>query len=177
MRDAIIKLLENKDFVEKIIAMEDAQEVKKSFKENGVEISDSELDELGAIISEIVEILNKMPEDELNSVSGGAELRSSNIWGADLIRKAVGYKPTQFNDEIIKSRVDVGTVSWGKEIEGVQLKSKGKYTNSDFKNFIGRNANEIALGTIVAVGTTALCGGAYGSKYLVRWYKKNYCKR
>lgn len=172
MRNEIVKLLENEDFVKKIIIMEDAEEVKKSFKESGVEVSDSELDEVGSVMNEIVEILNKMPEEELKSVSGGnKEMRSNNVWGANFIREAVGYKPEQYGDQIIKSNVGVGRFSYGKEIEGVQLLSRKQTTGSGFKDFVGENANEIALGTMVAASTMAIVGGVYGAKKLVSWYK------
>ena len=174
MRDVIIKLLENKDFVEKIITVENTEEVRKLFKENGIEIDDSELDELGSVMSEIIEILDKMPEDELNSVSGGAELRSINILGADLIRKAVGYEPAQYDDNI--TEYTKGYIN-KEHFKVIKLLSEEQPTDSSFKNFVGKNANEIALGTIVAAGTAAIIGGAYGAKRLVSWYKKNHRKR
>lgn len=182
MRNEIVKLLENEDFVKKIIIMEDAEEVKKSFKENGVEVSDSELDEVGSVMNEIVEILNKMPEEELKSVSGGnnnemknnKEMRNNNVWGVNFIRKTVGYKPEQYSNQIIKSNVGVGRFSCGKEIEGIQLLSREQTTGSEFKDFVGKNANEIALGSMVAASTAMLIGGAYGVKELVIWYKNRH---
>lgn len=177
IRSEIIKLLEDKDFVQKIVTMEDVEEVKKSFKNKGVEISDNELNELGAIMNEIIEILNKMPEEELNSVSGGAELRSSNIWGANLIRKAVGYKPAQYSDKDITQTSGGGLFGGTKTTSSTrELLAPEKITGSKFKDFVGQNANEIALGTMAAVGTAAIVGGAFGAKKLLNWYKTKYSK-
>ena len=189
MRDEVVKLLENEDFVKKIIITEDVKEVKKLFKENGVEVSDSELDEMGSIISDIIEILNKIPEEELKSVSGGeTEMRSGNIWGANLIRRIAGYEPARYSDDVMSIKVedDENKNSWFKsfpffgsknevkEIGIVHQTSKGKDADSNLKNFIGKNANEIALGSMVAASTAMFIGSVYGVQRLVIWYKNRH---
>ncbi len=75
------KLMENKEFVEKITQMESKEEVKKAFESEGVTITDEQLDLLGKMFNEIAEKLSTLNEDELQAIAGaGPEDKSS---GAD----------------------------------------------------------------------------------------------
>ena len=62
------KLLENKDFFEKISEMKNAEDVMKTFKEKGVELSIEDIKELERMNHKAIEEMN---EEGLENVSGG----------------------------------------------------------------------------------------------------------
>ncbi len=66
--ERINELLADKDFFKKITSMKTPEEVVGAFKEEGIEISTEEVQEIGAMINEVV---GKLNEDYLENVSGG----------------------------------------------------------------------------------------------------------
>ncbi|MDR1627462.1 MAG: hypothetical protein LBR79_01650 [Oscillospiraceae bacterium] len=87
MNDKIKEKLKNKDFLKKIIGLETKEEVKKAFSEEGLEISEKEVEEIGEYINACMDKLSKMPEDDLEKISGGAG--KSIIWNT--IDSAAGF--------------------------------------------------------------------------------------
>lgn len=176
MKNEIVKLLEDRDFVQKLMTREDVEDVKKLFKDKGVEVSDSDINELGEVMNEIVETLGKMSEEELRAICGGREqnqpgtplIEHHDVPGAAWIRSLVGYKPEKLGDVKI-------TGVFSKEFSRKVVESF-QSTGSAVKDFIGVYANEIAASTITLTAATALLGGAYGIKKGIRWYRRNYSR-
>ncbi len=71
MDKKIIEKLNNKEFARKIINMSTKEEVKKAFADEGIEISEDEINNLGEMIVNMISKISEMPEDELEKVSGG----------------------------------------------------------------------------------------------------------
>ena len=74
LENTINKLLENKDFVEKILVMKTPQEIQKAFSDNGVEISVKELEEIAKNIYKLINNPNRKEsviDSELENISGG----------------------------------------------------------------------------------------------------------
>ncbi len=71
MDKKIIEKLNNKEFVRKIINFETKEEVKKAFADEGVEVTEKDIDDLGEMIVNMVSKISEMPEEELDKVSGG----------------------------------------------------------------------------------------------------------
>jgi hypothetical protein len=71
MNDKIKEKLKDKDFLKKIIGLETKEEAEKAFSEEGLEISEKEVEEIGEYINACVDKLSKMPEDDLEEISGG----------------------------------------------------------------------------------------------------------
>lgn len=173
MKNEIVKLLEDRDFVQKLMTREDVEDVKKLFKDKGVEVSDSDINELGEIMNEIVEALGKMSEEELKAICGGTDSGDApmevfdnghkSLPGVDRVRRALGYEPTT-------AAKDSRYPKWFKKV------NDGKSTGSAVKDFIGIYANEIAASTITLTAATAIVGGVYGIKKGIRWYKRNYSR-
>ncbi len=66
------QVLENKDFVERIVKMETPEEVQKAFAEKGVEISKEEVQALGYIINKVCEKKSTvLSQEDLNEIAGG----------------------------------------------------------------------------------------------------------
>ncbi len=72
LNNTIKALMENKEFMEKAIAIKDVDKLAKLFAENGV---DAPMEEISAAIEEYVKTLDiddaEFSEDELEAVSGG----------------------------------------------------------------------------------------------------------
>lgn len=67
----ISKLLENKDFYEKICKLNVAEDIQKLFKEYGLELSIEDIKELERMTKEAQRKAIEMEETELENVSGG----------------------------------------------------------------------------------------------------------
>ena len=83
--EKINELLADKEFFKKITSMKTIEEVVEAFEDEGIEISVEEVQEIGAMINEVVSKLN---EEALEKVSGGgskgrqlAEGFLSGAWG------------------------------------------------------------------------------------------------
>lgn len=177
MKNEIVKLLEDRDFVQKLMTREDVEDVKKLFKNKGVEVSDSDINELGEIMNEIVETLGKMSEEELRAICGGGykdkngkeyEIPDYKMPLAHTLVRISGVKP-----EILKETESGMIVGRTPHRDIIQhYESSG----SKYKDFIGNNANEIAVSILTLTAATAIVGGAYGIKKGIRWYRRNYSK-
>lgn len=62
------KLMEDEDFITKILELQTESEVKSEFEKNGVKISDEELKNLA---DEFDKILSSIDEEDLSAISGG----------------------------------------------------------------------------------------------------------
>ncbi len=71
MNEKILEKLKDKEFAKKIIGIESEENVIKAFKEENIDISKKEVEELGNIVSDIISKFSEMPEDQLEKVSGG----------------------------------------------------------------------------------------------------------
>ena len=71
MNEKLTKLLENRDFVEKILNMKTDEEVKNEFKSNGVDLTDEEILEIKKAYSQMAEKLEKLDDNTLEKLSGG----------------------------------------------------------------------------------------------------------
>jgi hypothetical protein len=73
MRKEIEKLLEDKDFAEKLLKLEEQSEVKELFAtEGGLKgITDDEVEELGQSLGELMQRVASLPEDKLENIGGG----------------------------------------------------------------------------------------------------------
>lgn len=71
MDEKIFEKLKDKEFAKKIIGIESEENVIKAFKEENIDISKKEVEELGSIVSDMISKFSEMPEDQLGEVSGG----------------------------------------------------------------------------------------------------------
>lgn len=71
MDKKIIEKLNNKEFARKIINFETKEDVKKAFADEGVEVTEKDIDDLGEMIVNMISKISEMPEEELEKVSGG----------------------------------------------------------------------------------------------------------
>lgn len=62
------KLMQNEDFVMKILDLQNIEEVRAEFEKNGVKISSDELEKLG---NELENISGMVTEEDLSNISGG----------------------------------------------------------------------------------------------------------
>lgn len=88
MTNDINKLLEDKDFVEKILVMKTPEEIQKAFSDKGVKISIEELEEIAKNVSQIINNPNAKEEiidNEMESISGGANIHKGLRTAAAII--------------------------------------------------------------------------------------------
>ena len=71
MKEQVLRLLDNREFCDKLLEIENENEVKEHFKKNGVEITDEELSEIKEFISAMEKELKKLDNDVLKEISGG----------------------------------------------------------------------------------------------------------
>lgn len=73
MKEQVLRLLDNREFCDKLLEIENENEVKEHFKKNGVEITDEELSEIKEFISAMEKELKKLDNDVLKEISGGVK--------------------------------------------------------------------------------------------------------
>lgn len=69
---AIIKLMEDKEFVAKMLSQESAEDVQKLFLENGVDMTMEDVHTLGKMLDKLSESGDELTEDMLDDVAGGS---------------------------------------------------------------------------------------------------------
>lgn len=79
------EMLEDRDFCLSIVNCKDREEVKSFLLTKGIEVNDSDIDDLAKNISEVADICEKLDEDELNNIVGGG--KTPEEWG-DFSKKA-----------------------------------------------------------------------------------------
>ena len=65
-QEKLNELLKNKDFTRKLYACKELEDLQAFLKENGVEMSDSD-------IAEIKKTLGELPDEKVSEVSGGSD--------------------------------------------------------------------------------------------------------
>ncbi len=89
------QLMEDKEFVMKMLGQESEQAVQKLLAENGVEMTIEEVDALGATMNQYFEKLNsdELDEDSLENVAGGFAITLGagvSLWAVGKAIFAVG---------------------------------------------------------------------------------------
>ncbi len=74
------KLMENKEFVEKIMKKESKEEVKKAFEAEKVKISDEDLNSLGDVFCDVDNCLSNLDDKKLKDITGGGDGKESSVW-------------------------------------------------------------------------------------------------
>lgn len=70
-QDVVDNIIKDKDFLKKIINLTSTEEVKKAFKEKGLDISEKDLETIGELIKFQIENAEKIHEFSLEKVVGG----------------------------------------------------------------------------------------------------------
>lgn len=71
-QEKLIEVIKDKDFIEKIVGLQTAEEVQAAFKEKGAHISIEEVQTLGSIVNTMVEKKStKLTESDLAGIAGG----------------------------------------------------------------------------------------------------------
>lgn len=101
----IIKLMDNREFCEKLIKAESEAEAKELFKQYGIDIIPEDFDSVKQLLSSLESELKKLSIDQLQAISGGRKSRRAK-GGAD---KKDDDKGTGWNDAInvVKSLVEI----------------------------------------------------------------------
>lgn len=103
MNEKLIKLLENRDFVEKILNMKTDEEVKNEFKSNGVDLTDEEILEIKKAYGQIVEKLEKLDDSTLEKLSGGRGEKDNKEKAKDAFWKFLAENIYLISDGIMSS--------------------------------------------------------------------------
>lgn len=90
MEEKIQKLVEDQEFVTKMLSCEEPEQVQKLFADNGVEVSLEEVKALGQSLATMAESDGELSEDDLEGVAGGSLLGAvSTIISAGKLVKTV----------------------------------------------------------------------------------------
>ena len=85
------KLMEDKEFVEKMLSQETPEDVQKLFHENGVEFTMDEVMALGRELDRLSNAGNgELDEQALEDVSGGVVITAATAWAIAKAAIAVG---------------------------------------------------------------------------------------
>ncbi len=164
MRKEVLKKLKDPKFTFELMSLEDESKVKELFANEGIDINETERDEIAQIINEVINQLRKIPEDELKSISGGDDPESflgkwfGNIVGAILRSSAT---PDFLKSFFVTSRVDKAKID--ADVEMARIKADSNVQMAKY-----------AAGAI-AVSAVSL-GVIYGAYSLKKWYSKNKSK-
>ena len=87
MNEKVVKLFENKSFLEKILKMDDEADIAEAFRQEGVELTKEEMMELKETVAKFGERLEGMSESDLENVSAGLVgwLGTALTWGSTAI--------------------------------------------------------------------------------------------
>lgn len=80
MKKDLIKLLENEEFVDKILKMETYESAKDEFKSKGVELTEKEFSEIKDTYGKVTETLKELDDDTLEQLSGGGNDKQAKFW-------------------------------------------------------------------------------------------------
>lgn len=72
MEEKIIKMVEDQEFVTKMLSCEEPEQVQKLFADNGVEITLEEVKAMGKALAAMSESDGELNEDDLEGVAGGS---------------------------------------------------------------------------------------------------------
>lgn len=76
-KNEITETMRNEDFVNSILDMQTAEEVKEAFKEKGVDISLEEIKTIESIINKMVEKNStELSDEDLSEISGGVKFEN-----------------------------------------------------------------------------------------------------
>lgn len=87
--DALTALMDNKDFVIKMLSQDTPEDVQKLFHENGVDLTLDEVKEFGRELEKAANADDELGEDALESVSGGV-VAAATVWAVAKCVIAVG---------------------------------------------------------------------------------------
>ncbi len=105
MKEQILKLLDNIEFCEKLVELKSEDEVKKHFKDNGVEVTDQDVLEIKETINSIEQEVNKLDNEALEIISGGSgtEVSGTEVSGTkgiDLVTRTL-EAAKEFRDMVL----------------------------------------------------------------------------
>lgn len=160
MNEKLTKLLENRDFVEKILNMETDEEVKNEFKSNGVDLTDEEILEIKKAYGQVAEKLEKLDDGTLEKLSGG--------WGEtefEKLRKSILKSAANKSDEVVSviisgCRSIVGL--FGAKVEETKASTRKQQVISD------------SLIMLDVVALSAVAGLIYSNRRAIkRWWNSS----
>ena len=88
--DAFAALMDNKDFVVKMLSQETPEAVQELFRENGVDLTMDEVLEFGRELEKAASSGDELDEEMLANVSGGIVIESATAWAIAKCVIAVG---------------------------------------------------------------------------------------
>ena len=71
MRKRLEEAMKDKDFAEKLMALEEPEDVRKALLEKDVDLSVEEIKQIAELMSEHADDLDELTEDELEEAAGG----------------------------------------------------------------------------------------------------------
>lgn len=71
MNEKVIEKLQNEELLQKLLVLKSKDEVEKFFVDESVEVTDDEVEELGSLLCNACEVIKKIPEEELKSITAG----------------------------------------------------------------------------------------------------------
>ncbi len=81
----LAELMQDKDFMKKILEAATEEEVKKLFSERGVELGEGDIELLAKIISQAAENEGKLSEKDLENISGGEIIPNNFVFALPFI--------------------------------------------------------------------------------------------
>lgn len=154
MKKDLIKLLENEEFVDKILKMETYESAKDEFKSKGVELTEKEFSEIKDTYGKVTETLKKLDDDTLEQLSGGG----LGLFGGDNNNGGNGKPPQPTLQEAKNTAL---TLLWqaapgfvGKILGFVDAKTEESRANTEALRRSNNSNMGVILGT--AAGTVAL---------------------
>lgn len=156
MKEKLVELLENEEFVSKILSMKTDEEVRNEFKSNGVELSDEELSNIKKTYGKIMEGLEKLDDDTLEELSGGGPL--------DIFRTPGQIMRNKFTDAVVDniprmaSMVLDGLAAGGHLVYGYINNLLSKSDSKSSSSQAAASSNASTAGAVAAV--VALSAGA-----------------
>lgn len=186
MREKLVKLLENEDFINKILSIKTDEEVRNEFKSNGVELSDEELENIKKAYGKVMETLEKLDDDTLKELSGGRRKDGWRIFGIDLNAPLDIFRSRRqiLANEAVDVVIDNGQVifdtvmSVGKTLIGGAVKlgsSVASQSNSRTPTEAAPSSNEKMAGTVAAVVALSVGAGiVYKNRRAIkRWWNSS----
>ncbi len=101
MKKEVLEKLKDKNFVEKIMALQTKDEVIESFKKENLEISKEDINQIGKLLSAVSSKISTIPESELNNVGGGIIKKVS-----ENTTKYIENLGTDFNSDFMKDNAE-----------------------------------------------------------------------
>ena len=180
-QEKLVKLMKNREFVDKVMSQESVSDVQKLFRSEGIELSETDIEALGDIIDIALQKGEILNDEILDNVSAGISKR-----GAMAVGGVVGTLVGAIGGGVLGGRIGASTGDFTKELAvySFNKKMEENETMDQVKKIAEKKGMPLdkalilsgaGIGAVSGVGVGAGVGAAAGiaiARSLCKWKER-----